>query len=218
MNSNIYRDFRITAEQAIVKDIIRCNWKFDQNKGNIIDSCTCLLTGNLHETIYGAVKEWWDFKGKAEKEKQERWQNADIRWFIFKDLGINRFIDNKTNKILLQTTDNDLIAEFLRDIPKGKTIASQELKNTRHYYTPEGDELLNSIEFQKIVEQKIEEAKQKMLVQPWITNIIVAIQTPYDAYFLDEKNEFWCESRFNDRCKELKETGCDKIWVVNNER
>ena len=71
-------------------------------------------------------------------------------------------------------------------------------------------------EFQSAVEQKMEEAKKKLLEQPWIEGIIVAIKTPYDAYFAEEKNEFWSIERFKDRCRELELLGAIQIWKVSH--
>jgi len=55
-----------------------------------------------------------------------------------------------------------------------------------------------------------------MADKPWIEGIIVAIKTPYDAYFAEEKNEFWSIERFKDRCRELESLGAIQIWKVSH--
>lgn len=214
MHSDVYRDFGITEDQAIVRDIIRSSWECTPAKGVIFKGWVCLLTGNLHETKYDAVKEWWELKGKPEKEAEERWNTADIHYFYFKDLGVHRFTDRKTNKILLQTMDLQQVADYLEIFGQIKTIEKRELEGTLNFYSPDGMYYATEEQFQNAIEQKMEEAKKKLLEQPWIQGIIVAVKTPYDAYFTEENNEFWDENRFKDRYRDLESAGAYKIWAV----
>lgn len=216
MHSDVYRDFGITEDQAVIRDIIRSRWECDSNKGAIFKGWVCLFTGNLHKTKYDAVKEWWELKGKPEKEAAERWNTADVHYFYFKDLGVHRLQDRRTHEILLQTMSQEDTMNYIKDFCGSRKVEKRVLEGTLYFYSPDGMSYSTEEEFQSAVEQKMEEAKKKLLEQPWIEGIIVAIKTPYDAYFAEEKNEFWSIERFKDRCRELESLGAIQIWKVSH--